>query len=105
MGFAPKITPENIKTAFVSAEGWGSFEQQRSSKSQTGRVEIKHGKLHLKTFRLQIPTGWNLRAAKVSLGEEAVRCSFSQQDDRITIDFTEDLELTSGQVRQVQLDK
>ena len=31
LGFAPRLTPEDFKTFFAAAEGWGSLVQKRSA--------------------------------------------------------------------------
>ena len=52
LGFAPKLTPENFKCAFTSAEGWGSFNQKLESGSQRAEIFLRWGKLDLKTITL-----------------------------------------------------
>lgn len=54
VGFAPKITPENFKSAFTSAEGWGLFSQIRTSENQHCKIEMIYGQLKLKVFRLEL---------------------------------------------------
>jgi hypothetical protein len=48
IGFAPRMGGENFKAAFTGAEGWGTFSQ---SKRKT-ELEVKYGKLRIKTISL-----------------------------------------------------
>ncbi|MGC0419890.1 GH116 family glycosyl hydrolase [Embleya sp. AB8] len=52
LGFAPKYRPEDHRSFFTGAEGWGSLGQSRANHTQTDRVEVVSGKLQLKTLRL-----------------------------------------------------
>ncbi len=57
IGFAPKINPDNFKCAFTTAEGWGSFSQQRSAGKQVNLLEVAHGALRIKKITLQLRRG------------------------------------------------
>ena len=48
IGFAPKIRPDSFKSAFVTAQGWGSFTQQRVKSKQFNSVALRHGELKIK---------------------------------------------------------
>src|SRR6185369_17054236 len=52
--FAPRLTPEDFKCAFTTAEGWGTYHQQRAEVSQTHVIEVKHGKFQLKTMGIEL---------------------------------------------------
>ena len=47
LGFNPKINPENFKSAFITAEGWGSFTQKRSRGEQINTLKIRYGTINL----------------------------------------------------------
>ena len=36
IGFAPKISPEEFRAAFIAAEGWGTFQQTIRDQRQAG---------------------------------------------------------------------
>jgi hypothetical protein len=67
LGFAPKISPENFKCAFTSAEGWGSYSQNAASGKFTARIAVRFGTLKLKTVALEFP---GAHAARVALGNK-----------------------------------
>ena len=52
LGFAPRLTPENFKAAFTSAEGWGSFSQKTNVTTMEAKIAMKSGKLALNTLAL-----------------------------------------------------
>ena len=85
IGFAPKLTPENFKAAFTSAEGWGSLTQSRNGKAQTNRIEVKWGQLRLKTLALELPPGATLKAAKVSIGTRRTTAKALQTGQRVEL--------------------
>src|SRR6185312_8452174 len=48
IGFAPRLSPENFKCAFTSAEGWGSFSQIKSAGKWNAKISVRWGKLRVK---------------------------------------------------------
>ena len=53
IAFDPKIGPEDFKTPFTAAEGWGTFEQKRlAGGGWSARFKVAHGSLTLREIRL-----------------------------------------------------
>ncbi len=50
LAFAPRLRPEDFRAAFTTAEGWGSFAQQRDGTGQRETVELRWGKLRLRSL-------------------------------------------------------
>jgi uncharacterized protein (DUF608 family) len=93
LGFSPRLTPENFRTAFTAAEGWGTFAQQAAGSAWTASVEIKWGRLRLKTLSLDAPVG-NVIA---HVAKKEVRITASSVGGRTTLSFHEDLNLGAGE--------
>ena len=55
--FAPRLHPEDFRAALTTAEGWGTFSQQRRQGVQTASVEIRWGKLRLRMLALALAGG------------------------------------------------
>ncbi|MFZ9661944.1 MAG: hypothetical protein ACO29O_08705, partial [Chitinophagaceae bacterium] len=54
LGFAPALKAENFKAPFVTAEGWGTYQQQRIGKEMKVSLKIYYGKLRLNQFSIAI---------------------------------------------------
>ncbi|MCK4999603.1 MAG: hypothetical protein KAS23_08710, partial [Anaerohalosphaera sp.] len=52
IAFSPRLTPENFKAPFITAEGWGTFSQSQKDNKLTAKLEIKWGQLKLKSITL-----------------------------------------------------
>ena len=89
LAFAPKITQENFRAAFTAAEGWGTFAQQRSGKTQRNSVSVKHGQLCLKKISLEVPAGMQVHASIVKLAGKPVVAMFKQDGVRVTVELKE----------------
>lgn len=57
LSFAPRLTPENFKVAFTTAEGWGTFRQEIKSGIQKEVIELHYGKLKLNQFNCHVKKG------------------------------------------------
>ena len=54
-GFAPRLTPEAFRCFFSAAEGWGSLGQDRQPPRQIDRIELKWGRLRVRTLVFESP--------------------------------------------------
>ena len=88
IGFSPRLTPEDFRCAFTAAEGWGTFWQKlRDSGGEVG-IEVRWGKLRLKTISVGIPRGDAVSKVTVSVGGNPVQSAFARQAFRglVTLD-------------------
>ena len=52
LAFAPRLTPEDFRAPFTTAEGWGTFHQKRDGNAQTEKIELRWGRLRCAAWRL-----------------------------------------------------
>lgn len=97
MSFDPKISPENFKAPFTSAEGWGTFKQSQMAGKQLNSIEIVYGKLRLKKFAIRSLKGVVLKNVLAKVNGKNQEVSLKKEDDKYVIDFKSDLDLTESQ--------
>jgi non-lysosomal glucosylceramidase len=103
LGFAPRLTPENFKCAFTTAEGWGSFTQKVEGGSAKCEVKLCWGKLTLRSLRSAMPKAVKPNEAKVRLRRKTVRAKLTTDGRRVQLEFSEPVELRAGQILEVAL--
>ncbi len=96
IGFNPKIQPENFRSAFISAEGWGSFSQKRDSEGQQNSLEVKYGRLKIQTIELCTGSEKKVKDVKLNLNGNLLPTRFYQNGEMLTLHLT-DLELVANQ--------
>lgn len=97
IGFAPRITPENFKSAFTAAEGWGMFSQKREGTAQEDRIEMRWGSLRVKTLAFEIPAGTTVTAVAAAIGDTPVESTFTASGTRVLVSLTNEATLAQDQ--------
>ena len=103
IGFSPKLTPENFKAPFTTAEGWGTYSQTRHVKTYNARVLVKYGKLMLNKFTAELAGDAKAAGVHVKLDDTPVECSFSQAGNRCEIAFHQPVSFSAGSVLAVTI--
>lgn len=85
LGFAPRLAPEDFRAAFTTAEGWGAFSQKREATALRARVELRWGRMHLKTLALAIPEKAQPKQVSVKVAGATVGAGHVVDDGRLTI--------------------
>jgi len=98
IGFAPRLSPENFKCAFTSAEGWGSFSQIKSAGKWNAKISVRWGKLRVKSVALEWAEASSIH---VRQGQSEVPATFSRTGKRIMISLNQPLELAVGQTLDI----
>ena len=100
IGFAPKLTPENFKCAFTSAESWGSFSQKSESRNLKAEIAVRWGKLKIKTIALQNDSA---SVAKVSAAGKGIGATLKRDGKRILLTLDQPAALSAGEKLEVML--
>jgi hypothetical protein len=111
LGFAPAIGPDDFRAGFTTAEGWGSYRQQRRRDGGDGRggrdgrqecsVELRHGRLRLATLALTTPAP--ATAVSVRLDGRPVPCRYTATGTRIDLTLDRPVTVLAGQTLSVEL--
>ncbi len=72
LGFNPRLTPHDFRSVFTAADGWGTFTQRRDDAGQHNRIDVRWGRLRLKSLVLNVPRTDHADAPQVRIGREPV---------------------------------
>ncbi|MBN1845848.1 MAG: hypothetical protein JW810_09210, partial [Sedimentisphaerales bacterium] len=103
IGFDPRVTPDDFRSAFTAAEGWGSFQQQRRGGVQKDRIYLRYGRLRLKEWALAIPETFSRPVARVRLGDAEIPATLRQTPGGCVLVFDPEIHLGADQVLDVEI--
>lgn len=99
MGFSPKLMPNDFKSFFSSAEGWGNLIQKRKENIQENSVEVKYGRLTLSQLDLSVVS--NIKEIKAFVNGKEIEVKYNLQD-KVNVLF-ETIELKKGDILKVNI--
>jgi len=87
LGFAPRLTPENFRCAFTAAEGWGTLSQTRTPHAQQNQIQLRWGRLRLRTLAFQLPEESSTKSlqVQVTLNGHPLPCRWNRKGSRLEI--------------------
>jgi non-lysosomal glucosylceramidase len=100
IGFAPRVTPDDFRSAFTTAEGWGTFSQKISDRKQTNNLALAWGKLALREIVLEVGAG---NQATVHFGGKRLAANVDRMNRTLTISLETPFVLKAGQSLQVEI--
>ena len=98
IGFVPKLTPENFKCAFTSAEGWGSFAQKVEGGKLTAEISVRWGSLNLKTVALANDSN---HSVTVMHDEKQVPVHFKRNEKRVLLALKDSVKISAGEKLEI----
>lgn len=101
LGFAPRVTPEDFRAPFTSAEGWGSFRQKVADGKLSAAIELHFGALAVKTIALDFPK--DPQRVQVSIQGEPLGVKHRFEQQRVIIELPGDQRLQAGQALEVAI--
>jgi len=90
IGFHPRLTPENFKAAFTGAEGWGAFTQRIADATQHETIEVKWGRLRLRSLAFTLGTGKTLQSVKVTVNGQPVQAAHTIENNKVLVSLAGD---------------
>ncbi len=103
VGFLPRITPEQFRSVFSTADGWGIYDQRRSGERQVHTLEVKWGEVALQSLALQLPEGQRANTVTVTGPGSTLNVLVSQQDDKVLVKLAEEVVVPAGQQLRVEI--
>ena len=100
IGFAPKLTPENFKCAFTSAEGWGSYAQKIENGSLMAEISVRWGNLNLKSLSLGSSSA---SSAKVLQAGTPVTAQLRHLGSQVLLTFESPVKIAAGEKLEIAL--
>ncbi len=101
IGFAPKIKPDDFKSAFISGSAWGSFVQKRSRRQQTNSLKIEYGAIKLSKITLDCGT-LETPKANMALNGKKIRTKVRKNGTQFVLTFKA-MALYKGDKLNIQL--
>jgi len=98
--FAPKITPAHFKAPFITAMGWGSFEQKKTKEHFTAKIDCKYGSLQIS--RLGLETG-NQTSVTAMLNNKKLPCTLQKNGTGTVVQFNTPVTVAARQQLTIQL--
>jgi len=97
IGFSPRISPEGFRAAFTASEGWGSFTQTLEKRVQHEVIEVKWGRVKVKTMTFDLPEDVILGNGRVRLDHEGLDADFMQDGRTVTVTLDREITVSDGQ--------
>ncbi|MGA2243882.1 MAG: GH116 family glycosyl-hydrolase [Verrucomicrobiota bacterium] len=104
LGFAPRLTPEKFQAAFVGAEGWGTYRQQRGPAGQSHEIDIQHGQLQVQTLALELAPDARFKTVTAYQGSRPIPAQATQNGARVEISFSGRLAIKPGDPLEIRLE-
>jgi uncharacterized protein (DUF608 family) len=104
LGFAPRLQPDDFRAPLVVAEGWGTFAQTRKVGALQATVEIRHGKLRLRSLALELSQHTQPKSVAVTLGDQAVEATLAVKGTHATVQLAEDVTIAAGAMLRVRIE-
>ncbi|MCX5639188.1 MAG: GH116 family glycosyl hydrolase, partial [Planctomycetota bacterium] len=103
LGFAPRLTPENFRAAFTTAEGWGTFAQKRQGKIQREQIEVRWGRVGLKSLAFAVPENFRQVTVSLTAAGEPVESDYSLNGSRLEITLKKKIVLSENQTLEATI--
>jgi hypothetical protein len=101
--FDPRIEPDNHRSFFSSAEGWGRFEQSRATKLQANVLTFDWGRCDIRELRFGLPADVTKVTAKARLDDRDLFIETSLDKNMAVIAVTGPITAVAGNTLTVEL--
>jgi uncharacterized protein (DUF608 family) len=103
IGFAPKVSTQDFRAAFIAAEGWGTFQQTISGDQHTAKLAIRWGQLRLNAISLAVTPDKLPQHVGVTLGNQPLAATLAIESDEAVIQLGKETVVRAGDELVVEL--
>jgi non-lysosomal glucosylceramidase len=103
LGFSPRLTPENFRCAFTSAEGWGTYWQKAGLGNFACGLRARWGKVKLQELSLRVAQGLRPSKVTVVVAGKPVTANLVFKDGEARIQFPGGVVLSEGDTLEATL--
>ncbi|MGP0069233.1 MAG: GH116 family glycosyl-hydrolase [Isosphaeraceae bacterium] len=97
IGFTPRLGPDDFRSAFTAAEGWGTYEQRRMDGQLKATLRLRHGQVRLRSFAVGLPVGNKAGSVRVETNGKPVAATLVQNGPRVVVAFGDEVRVPAGQ--------
>jgi non-lysosomal glucosylceramidase len=97
------LTPENFRSAFIAAEGWGTFTQKRDERLQTETLRLNFGHINLNQMAFDLAEGKRATAVKVKLDGDVLEVNHHMTENRAFIDLAQTITVKADQLLEIEI--
>jgi len=97
IGFSPRLAPDNFKGFFTTAQGWGSLVQTRRGQQQTNHIDVKWGRVDLKTLEVELPDRAVFDKVEVSVGSNKIGAETKQHGQTVSLELQPEVTIHENQ--------
>jgi uncharacterized protein (DUF608 family) len=103
IGFSPRLTPEDFRSGFIAAEGWGTFAQKRDDRLQTETLRLKFGQLNLNQMAFDLAEGKRATGVEVKLDGNVLEVNQHMVENRVFINLVQTTTVKADQVLEIEI--
>jgi len=103
IGFSPRLSPEDFRSAFIAAEGWGTFAQKRDDRLQTETLRLNFGHLNLKQMAFDLAEAKRVTDVKVKLDGDVLEVNQHMVENRVLIYLVQAATVKAGQILEIEI--
>jgi uncharacterized protein (DUF608 family) len=103
LAFAPKTTPENFRCLFITAGGWGTFDQKISGASQVNTISAAYGQVRLRLLEFSLQGRRPPRRASVLLNGKPALLRSHLSAGAVRLESSPELQLSAGDSMRVEV--
>lgn len=103
LSFAPKITPEDFKAPFTTAEGWGSFTQKQQGNEQIEIIDFVYGSLTLNQLNFELADGKKANDVVFEVDGKTQQVHMKQSKNLVKISLPKPILIKVGEQVKVQI--
>lgn len=112
IGFAPRLTPDNFRAPFTTAEGWGTFSQKYATRPDSSgfsasrnntqyAILMKWGRLRVRTMEFVLAPKQKPKTVTVTVNGKTVKASHAVEKERLTITLAAEVVVREGEKIEV----